>query len=561
MGERRELYMRSYRKQLVVAVLLAMVGFSGVGAEAQDAQAQSTAALTADEWRADLHYLAEQMPLRHKNLFHTMTPAAFHAAVARLDADIPHLNADEIAVRLYTLAAMPEDSHTGGVGLPAEQCFPLRLRRYHDGIYVESAAPQYASAVGGRLLTIGATPAETVYERLRAVVPHDSGNPGLLEVLGPVLMTVGHVLHGLDVTQTADAANFLVLKDGTRITLDLAPATPFATLFGHAPIPGWVDARGTAPAPLWLMHPDKLFWSTYVAATRTYYLQFNVVGDAPDETVAHFFAEAFERAGSLPVDKLVLDIRANDGGNNTLLKPIIVGLIRLEAIDRPGHLFVITSRNTYSAAQNLVNRLELYTDAIFVGQPTGEHVNSYGDPVAILLPNSGIRVGMASVWWQDGDERDRRIETDPEIAADSTFADYVANRDPALSAIENYKPEQSLEQRVLGGIAAGGVSGGIASYRAYAQNPIHEYTLRRMEPKLNRLGYELLAQRKLPDAIAVFSVNVLANPMSANAADSLGEAYATAGERAKAIACYRKALQLDPTLESSRAALARLGSS
>ncbi|MBV8197256.1 MAG: hypothetical protein JO263_03915, partial [Candidatus Eremiobacteraeota bacterium] len=51
--------------------------------------AGSLPAITADQWRADLHYLAEQMPLRHKNLYHTMTPEAFRAAVARLDADIP----------------------------------------------------------------------------------------------------------------------------------------------------------------------------------------------------------------------------------------------------------------------------------------------------------------------------------------------------------------------------------------------------------------------------------------------------------------------------------------
>ena len=59
--------------------------------------AQSTVPhLTAQQWREDLHYLAQEMPKQHKSLFHTMTRAQFEQAVQALDADIPRLNDDEI---------------------------------------------------------------------------------------------------------------------------------------------------------------------------------------------------------------------------------------------------------------------------------------------------------------------------------------------------------------------------------------------------------------------------------------------------------------------------------
>src|SRR6266851_3893611 len=48
--------------------------------------------LSPQEWREDLRYLAEQMRLKHKSLFHTMPEAEFKGAVAKLDADIPSLN-------------------------------------------------------------------------------------------------------------------------------------------------------------------------------------------------------------------------------------------------------------------------------------------------------------------------------------------------------------------------------------------------------------------------------------------------------------------------------------
>ncbi len=322
-----------------------------------------------------------------------------------------------------------------------------------------------------------------------------------------------------------------------------------------------MDARGTGAAPLWLQHPGETFWARYDPASGIYYIQFNAVADAPAQTVAQFFDATFADVARVKPDKLVLDIRNNGGGNNYLLKPIIVGLIRLPEIDRPGHLFVITSRSTYSAAQNLVNRLEQYTEAVFVGTPTGQHVNSYGDPAQIKLPNSGLTVGMSSVWWQDVDERDKRTETDPTVAADLTFADYVAGRDPAMAVIVAYRPG-TIEDAVIGGIAAGGVAGGLAGYRAFVADPLHRYIAgSTLEKRVNFVGYDLVGKHDFKTAIAVFTVNAEANPASANARDSLGEAYGDAGDKESAIAAYRAALAIDPNLASSRAALARLEAS
>lgn len=66
------------------------------------------------------------------------------------------------------------------------------------------------------------------------------------------------------------------------------------------------------------------------------------------------------------------------------------------------------------------------------------------------------------------------------------------------------------------------------------------------EARLNDLGYGLLRQNKVSEAIGAFSVNVALYPQSSNVYDSLGEAYAAKGDKARAIANYRKSLELDP---------------
>src|SRR5262245_65243466 len=65
-----------------------------------------------EQWRADLRYLAEELPKRHKNLFAAMTREQFEQAVKRLDERIPSVSAPQIFVELTRIVARAEDGHT-----------------------------------------------------------------------------------------------------------------------------------------------------------------------------------------------------------------------------------------------------------------------------------------------------------------------------------------------------------------------------------------------------------------------------------------------------------------
>ena len=80
------------------------------------------------------------------------------------------------------------------------------------------------------------------------------------------------------------------------------------------------------------------------------------------------------------------------------------------------------------------------------------------------------------------------------------------------------------------------------------------------EKRINDIGYALLQRRRLADALAVFEINVRRFPESWNAYDSLGEAYAAAGEREKAIASYQRSLDLSPGNTNATAMLQKLRS-
>ena len=76
---------------------------------------------------------------------------------------------------------------------------------------------------------------------------------------------------------------------------------------------------------------------------------------------------------------------------------------------------------------------------------------------------------------------------------------------------------------------------------------------------LNDLGYAyMMEKRDIDKAIDMFECNTQLFPESANVWDSLGEAWMVKGDKEKARTYYKKALSIDPDLQSAIKALKEL---
>jgi tetratricopeptide (TPR) repeat protein len=521
-------------------------------------------AITAEEWRQDLAKFAEQAPKVHKNLFHALPREQFEAAVQRLSDRVPTLSRNQIIVELARIVARVGDGHSYISLLEPPISFrryPIKLYEFSDGVYVVAADPKYKVIVGGRVVEIGGKPFEQTYRALAEIVPRD--NATQVKWLAPNYATIAEVLDGLGLANDVENLGLSVIKEGKRVTARLVPDAPKPAHF-HAwgTEPGWEDARATGVAvPLWLQSPTDAYWFKYLPEEKLLYVQYNQVWNKADETVEAFFKRVMTFAEAHPVERSVLDVRLNGGGNNYLNRPIIHGFIRSDKINQPGRLFTIIGRQTFSAAMNFVNAMKLNTHTLFVGEPTGARPNSYGDNAPVILPNSRIPIHLSTLWWQDMDPRDMREHQAPDLAADLTMADYRAGRDPALEVIRKYDPRESPLVAVRSAIASRDWSAARKAVLAQKSNPLYRYSS--VERQVNSLGYELLAKKSFDDAIEVFKLNVEAYPDSWNVYDSLAEAHAARRDTAKgdlqlAQQNYQKSLQLNPHNARAAGALEQL---
>ena len=513
----------------------------------------STAKLTAAQWQADVRFLGDELPRRHRNAFHRMKREDFESAVNKLYSAVPTMSDDEIVVELMKLVAMIKDGHTNLIPMQYFQsgAYPLRFYSFADGVYVEKAAPAYAELVGAKVLRVGIKTIDDAMTAIAPVIAADN-EMGVLDI-GPMFLSAPEILSGLKIISDKKTLDLVVSSGGKERSVTVHPEATVQNIL--SPPSEWVDAAGKKNAPLYLTHSGETYWFEYLKDKQIVYVKQNAVQNKPNETLADFYKKVFEFIDANPVDKLVIDLRNNGGGNNTLNTPIIVNMIRSK-INKRGHLFVITGRQTFSAAQNFTNQIEKWTEAIFVGEPTADHVNMYGDNRPFTLPNSGLVVRASTLWWQDLDPRDERKWKAPDIAADLTFADYAAGRDPAFQAILDYKPGSTLSEIIQTAASTDSLGDFTQRFRAIKADPKSRYV--NVEDAMNRLGYTLLAKKRNADAVEVFRLNAESYPTSANVYDSLGDALVAAGLNEEAIKSYEKAVAIDPGFQTSIDALKRL---
>jgi len=120
-----------------------------------------------------------------------------------------------------------------------------------------------------------------------------------------------------------------------------------------------------------------------------------------------------------------------------------------------------------------------------------------------------------------------------------------------------YDSRKSITDTLYKTIASSGVEEAVKQYRDFKTLVPATYNFD--ESELNSLGYQLIQARKFKDAIRIFQLNVEAYPRSSNTYDSLGEAYMNDGDKALAIANYRRALELNRKNRGAAAMLLKLG--
>jgi hypothetical protein len=380
-------------------------------------------------WHEDLTFFGEQFSDKQKDFGRLFPKDQFDRKLATLRESVSHTSDAEIILGLMRLVADGHVSHDSvRLGSMAFHRLPLSLAWFSDGLAVGAAAEEYKQALGARIIRIGSMTPEQLELAAAPYIAFE--NEIWLHNQSAIYLMIEEVLQHFKLTDPDGNVEITFAKaDGKPFSLVVAPrewsakgASVMATDELHAPV------------ALYRKQPGSFYWYEYLPDSQTLYIQYNRCQNDPKLSFKDFSKGLFEFADTHTIQRTIVDLRFNSGGDSRVIGPLESGLKSRKPLIAQGHLYTLIGRNTFSSG--LIAALDFRDNfhAILIGEPTGGKPNSYGEVKTIKLPNSGIEIMCTTKFFQlmtNGDPS--ALMPDISVGARS-LEDYLAGRDPVLDA-------------------------------------------------------------------------------------------------------------------------------
>jgi tetratricopeptide (TPR) repeat protein len=405
---------------------------------------------TADQWRQDIDTLVGLIERHHPKPWARISRQDFLERADDIKAKLPLWPFENITVEVMKLAASLYDGHTE-VLLNGQArfnlWFPVRMERFYDGIFITACDASHPELLGSRVLRLGRLAASDAYEKVAAITAKDSeasasrltsnylSNAVVLKALDIIEdqkeLQLEVVTAGNDPIKIALASDAWAMRNNWTWNLTAVPTgkKTFTIFDGRLDeLPPYLSKMVPVRIPYWFeLFPEK----------KLLFLQLNAITNWDKDPFADFMKRLFksydDKAGG--IDKFVIDLRFNEGGNGYLLPPFLQEfIVRRDSLPR-GKLFVITGRRTFSAATNLIGNMLKHTRAVTVGDIAPGPLNWCSDTLDFRLPNSHLFVQISSMFWMTGHAIDTRGCYPPDYYLPETFKDLGSFTDRPLDAI------------------------------------------------------------------------------------------------------------------------------
>src|SRR5215831_4055998 len=132
----------------------------------------------AGAWQEDLQFMAKEMQITHKNLYHSVSAEDFTTQVQKLTGEIPSLTRSEVIVKMGQIVAAVADGHTNiyptrdpKIGF---HTLPVEFTFFGDELYIRATQPEQRPLLGAKVVRIGRLSEEDAYAAARTMIGHEN---------------------------------------------------------------------------------------------------------------------------------------------------------------------------------------------------------------------------------------------------------------------------------------------------------------------------------------------------------------------------------------------------
>lgn len=415
-----------FYRSFVISIILIMCLVGTLGCQ-QKAVTSITKENRLGKWGEDIDLLARELPNKHKNLFYRIKEEEFQDSIEDLKKNISNMNDEEIKMEITKILASIGDAHTG-LRIKTNTYFPIKTYWFKEGIYVINTTQDYKNALYAKLVEINGIRIDDIEKILSRYISHE--NDAQLKKMIPGIIQLPDYLYGSKILPDKNTVAFTFEdKDHNQFKLDVK------SIKVGEKVEYILNNADNKAVPLYLQNNKEFYWFKHISDKNAMYFQYNSCQEMKDNSFKSFVSEMFAICDEKHVEKLIIDLRMNGGGDSSIMEPFINELKKRKSNFKENSIYVIIGRNTFSSA--ILNAIELKnsTDALFVGEPTGGRPNHFGEVRSFHLKNSGLTVFYSSKYFKTYAEDVDSLM--PDVLVELSFQDYYQHRDPVLDKILN----------------------------------------------------------------------------------------------------------------------------
>ncbi|WP_299532792.1 S41 family peptidase [Ulvibacterium sp.] len=422
---------------IIRTMVLVLLVLCTLGCRAQD-----------KEWRGDLEKFYTLVLNESGHIFQNYDFRQWRNDYDLLLRQSDTMSKNEVRVALMALVAKLKDGHSGiwirDMVFPGNgtKWFPIRMYYFEEGLYIIASDKKYADYVGGKVEQIGALSVSEVSRKLFEISNGENEYGDMFKV--PFFMIYPPILAGLGILEdeTAPLTLKVRLSNGSLEKVQVNAESYEGGLedfFDEFQAPSSNSVRLDEklgiqwPSSKWDVNPP--YHLEYLEDKATLYMKLNVLKDPPNHSITDTYTELWEVVEKKEVDKLIVDLRNNGGGNLFNAWPFVFKLRQFPRLNKENKLIVLVGRKTFSAATAFLSMLETHTNAIFIGEPSGGRPNqTEGTPEfpPPSLEHIGVDVLLSRGRWSHTNPRDDREYMAPDILVVESISDWMKGVDRAF---------------------------------------------------------------------------------------------------------------------------------
>lgn len=376
--------------------------------------------------REDIEFLQNELSKKHKNPFSIITKEEFDNKLNSLYNNVDKLNNGQVFIELGKIISSIGDGHTG-INYWDGKSYPLEFYMFNDEIYIINADKTLQDMMYSKIVSIDNVSYKDIITELTQQISYENKS-WLKQALPNRIMPA--FLYGLGIAKNEKSSTFKVEKNGELKDYEVLISPYGQAYFGSDRANDKIIGKY-----------NNYYDYKYIEDKNIFYFEYNVCAEK-GQKFKDFNSKMFKDIESKSIKKIVIDLRANSGGNSEILNPFTDKLKTYIKDNKNVKVYVLVGRETFSSGMFAIFRIkEAVPETICVGEPSGGAIDCYGDIKDFKLPNSELPIHYSTKYFEFSKVFKYKISEMnafiPDILLSPSIDDYINERDVVLEYVLN----------------------------------------------------------------------------------------------------------------------------